>query len=104
MDPITLKALATLMQLHGAGATLVSDNKGVDELLGTVRTQLESETPPVQLAMYARSYAKTRSGGYGRSHAKSVFLKSYQQAINRRQPTGGPGGITHGGGPNTHKR
>ena len=101
MDPITLKALAALMQLHGAGATLVSDNQGVDELLRPVRTQLESKTPPVQLA---RSYTKMTGGGYPKGHLKTFFGKTYQRVINRRQPPGGPSGITHGGGPNTHKR
>ena len=104
MDPITLKALAALMQLHGAGATLVSDNKGVDELLRPVRTQLESKTPPVQLASYGRSYTKFSGGGYPKGHPKTFFDKTYQRVINRQQPPGGPSGITHGGGPNTHKR
>lgn len=100
MDPITLHALAALMQLHGAGATLVSDNKGVDNLLGAVRGQLESKNP-VQLA---RSYTKVVSGGYGKAHAKTVYGKGYVRVINRPAPQGGPGGVTHGGGHVGNKR
>jgi len=43
MDPLTLKILATLVQVHGA-ATVVSTNKGIDDLLDPVRGQLQDQT------------------------------------------------------------
>lgn len=97
MDPITLHALAALMQLHGAGATLVSDNKGVDKLLGAVRTQLESKTP-VQLASMT-IYGGTHGGSYGKSHGKTVYVRTYAKVVNGPPPHNPRGpGITHGGG------
>ncbi len=42
MDPLTLKVLATLVQVNGT-ATVVSTNKGIDDLLGPVREKLHNE-------------------------------------------------------------
>jgi hypothetical protein len=44
MDPLTLKVLATLVQMHGTSATVVSTNKGIDDLLSPVREQLQDKT------------------------------------------------------------
>jgi hypothetical protein len=43
MDPLTLKVLATLVQVHGA-TTVVSTNQGIDDLLGPVRERLQDKT------------------------------------------------------------
>jgi hypothetical protein len=55
MPPLTLKILATLAQMHGPDATIMSDNQGVDELLGNIRNQLEKigpNAPPVTLIRF----------------------------------------------------
>jgi len=40
MPPLTLAILATVLQMQGADATITSDNKGVDDLLGDIRGRL----------------------------------------------------------------
>ncbi len=74
MDPLTLKVLATLVQLHGANATVVSDNKGIDELLGPVRGELESGTPPIRFAAYNK-------GGYGKAHHEVFYHRIYNKWV-----------------------
>ncbi len=70
MDPLTLKVLATLVQVHGASATVVSTNKGIDDLLSPVREQLQDKT---QLA--------AATGGDGSifnctlPHCKDIYTK-----------------------------
>lgn len=45
IDPLTLKVLATLVQVHGTSATVVSTNKGIDDLLDPVREQIQNDGP-----------------------------------------------------------
>jgi hypothetical protein len=45
MDPLTLKVLATLVQVHGTSATVVSTNKGIDDLLDPIREQIQNDGP-----------------------------------------------------------
>jgi hypothetical protein len=59
MDPLTLKVLATLVQLHGANATLVSDNKGIDDLLNPVRGQIQNKDPSMVLARNTTAHHET---------------------------------------------
>jgi len=78
MITLTLKVLASLVQMHGSNATIVSDNQGVDALLGNVReqiqgageitdqpgkiTEFDTDTGMTQLAAinspYSKSYGK----------------------------------------------
>jgi hypothetical protein len=39
MALVTLKVMASLLQLHGPGATIQSDHQGIDALLGDMRAQ-----------------------------------------------------------------
>jgi hypothetical protein len=60
--PITsLKVLASVLQLHGPGATIQSDHPGIDALLNDLRAQNSGEVTPV----YFRRGGFVRGGGYG---------------------------------------
>lgn len=39
----TLTVLASLLQIHGPGATIQSDHQGIDALLGDIRGQISQE-------------------------------------------------------------
>jgi hypothetical protein len=59
MDPLTLKVLATLVQLHGTDAAVGSDNKGIDELLIPVRAQINgTSTGAVNAAKHHETFHK----------------------------------------------
>jgi hypothetical protein len=69
MPFLTLKILASLLQLHGPDATIQSDHQGIDALLGDMRQQgLEqgaaSEQPAVTEAYFRRG-GFVRGGAYG---------------------------------------
>jgi hypothetical protein len=60
--PITmLKVLASVLQLHGPGATIQSDHQGIDALLSNLRGQNSEGVTQV----YFRRGAFVRGGGYG---------------------------------------
>jgi hypothetical protein len=61
MPITTLKVLASVLQLHGPGATLQSDHQGVDALLSDLRGQNSEAAIPV----YFRRGGFIRGGGYG---------------------------------------
>jgi hypothetical protein len=69
MPFLTLKVMASLLQLHGPDATIQSDHPGIDALLGDRRAQAAEEgaTPsdkPVVTEAYFRRGGFVR-GGYG---------------------------------------
>ncbi len=76
----TLKVLASLLQLHGPGATIQSDHPGIDALLNELREQSSTEglssdqpavTPdqPVVNQVYFRR-------GFGRGPHAGVFRRA----------------------------
>lgn len=72
MPPLTLAVLASVVQMHGADATITSDNKGVEHLLSAVRGQLEQEGSLVPAVTLARMVAP---GGGGTPYAKRFYNK-----------------------------
>jgi hypothetical protein len=80
MPITTLKILASVLQLHGPGATLQSDHQGIDALLSDLRGQQSDEATPV----YFRRGGFIRGGGYGGGGF-------------RRAGYGGGGGFRRGG-------
>ena len=54
----TLKVLASLLQLHGPGATIQSDHQGIDALL----SDLQSSDQPVATEVYFRRGGFVRRG------------------------------------------
>jgi hypothetical protein len=59
MPITTLKVLASILQLHGPGATIQSDHQGIDALLNDLRAQGTEEPTPV----YFRRGGFIRGGG-----------------------------------------
>jgi len=60
MPITTLKVLASLLQLHGPGATIQSDHQGINALLADLRDQNSAEVTQV----YFRRGGFIRGGGY----------------------------------------
>jgi hypothetical protein len=69
MPFLTLKILASLLQLHGPDATIQSDHQGIDALLGDMRRQgLEQDAAsdePAITETYFRRGGFVRGGAYG---------------------------------------
>ena len=60
MPITTLKVLASVLQLHGPGATVQSDHQGIDAVLNDLRNQDAQATE-----VYFRRGGFIRGGGYG---------------------------------------
>ena len=60
MPITTLKVLASVLQLHGPGATIQSDHQGIDAVLNDLRNQDAQATE-----VYFRRGGFLRGGGYG---------------------------------------
>jgi hypothetical protein len=60
MPITTLKVLASIIQLHGPGATIQSDHQGIDALLTQLRDQDAAKATEVY---FRRGFV--RGGGYG---------------------------------------
>jgi hypothetical protein len=69
MPLLTLKVMASLLQLHGPGAAIESDHQGIEALLGDMRRQgLEegaaTDKPAVTEAAFRRGgFAKRANAG-----------------------------------------
>jgi hypothetical protein len=73
MAILTLKVLASLLQMHGPGATIQSDHPGIDALLDDVRGQISEDgmvqRPPEKTDVafrrgaFVRGAAPFRRGG-----------------------------------------
>jgi hypothetical protein len=74
----TLKILASVLQLHGPGATIQSDHQGIDALLSDLRGQGSAEPTEVYF----------RRAGFIRGAGAGGF---------RRAGYGGYGGFRRGG-------
>ena len=57
----TLKVLASLLQLHGPGATIQSDHQGIDALLNN----LQGSDQPAATEVYFRRGAFAKGAGAG---------------------------------------
>jgi hypothetical protein len=82
----TLKVIASLLQMHGPGATIQSDHQGIDALLNDIRGQISNEgvvapTPDVANVAFRR-------GGFVRGAGAGGF---------RRGAYGPAGGFRRGG-------
>jgi len=61
MAVTTLKVLASVLQLHGPGATIQSDHQGIDALL----SDLQNSDQPVATEVYFRRGGFVRGGRAG---------------------------------------
>ena len=72
MPVLTLKVIASLLQMHGPGATIQSDHQGIDALLGDVRRQISEEgvvkdpSDKTDLAYFRRAAAPGFRRGFRR--------------------------------------
>ena len=85
MAVTTLKVLASVLQLHGTGATIQSDHQGIDALL----SDLQNSDQPVATEVYfrrggfvrgARAGAFRRAGGYypgAGAFRRGGFIRGY---------------------------
>jgi len=85
MPITTLKVLASVLQLHGPGATIQSDHQGIDALLSDLRRQNSEELTQV----YFRRGAFVRGanaggfrragyyGGGGGAFRRGGFIRGY---------------------------
>jgi len=85
MPIISLKVIASLLQMHGPGATIQSDHPGIDALLGDIRAQISDQgvvapTPDVTQVAFGKSFGKgphfsktvrRGNGTFGRGFGKS---------------------------------
>ena len=61
MAVTTLKVLASILQMHGPGATIQSDHQGIDALL----SDLQNSDQPVATEVYFRRGGFVRGAGAG---------------------------------------
>src|SRR5262245_49501408 len=75
----TLTVLASVLQIHGPGATIQSDHQGIDALLGDIRGQISQEgvVPewPVATQVDVRRGGFVRGGaGYGGAFRRAGYV------------------------------
>ena len=87
MPFLTLKVMASLLQLHDPGATIQSDHQGIDALLGDMRRQGLEESAAADEPVVTEAYF--RRGGFVRG--------GYGGGGFRRAGYGGGGGFRRGG-------
>jgi hypothetical protein len=81
MPLATLKILASVLQLHGPGATIQSDHQGIDALLSDLRGQGSAEPTEVY---FRRGFVRApgagafRRAGYGYpGFRRGGFIRAY---------------------------
>lgn len=69
----TLTIIASLLQMHGPGATIQSDHQGIDALLGDIRGQISEEgvIPPT----FGVTEVAFRKGGFVRGAGAGAFRR-----------------------------
>ena len=69
----TVTIIASLLQMHGPGATIQSDHQGIDALLGDIRGQISEEgvVPPT----FGVTEVAFRKGGFVRGGGAAGFRK-----------------------------
>jgi hypothetical protein len=83
MPITTLKVLASVLQLHGPGATLQSDHQGIDALLNDLRGQASEAATPVYFrrgGFIRGGYGGggfRRAGYYGGGFRRGGFIRGY---------------------------
>ncbi len=79
MPPLTLTLLASVLQMHGTGATITSDNKGIEDLLAPIRSQLQKPAAP---ATFYCGWCETKR--LAATHHKSAYVSSYTKGAYTR--------------------
>jgi hypothetical protein len=88
MPPLTLKILASLLQIHGPDATLASDHKGLEALLTDVTASLVDNTgavlPTSEQRFAERPYQKVYLKDdyyYGKGNYAKYIKGKYSKAV-----------------------
>ena len=76
MPVVTLKVLASLLQLHGPGATIQSDHPGIDAILGDVREQVANEVANEGVEQPAATDVAFRRAGFVKGSGGGAFRKT----------------------------
>lgn len=83
----TLPVIASLLQIHGPGATIQSDHQGIDALLGDIRGQISQQAAapdePVATQVYFRRGGFVRGGGYGGGFRRAGYVGPAGGAFRR---------------------
>src|SRR6476660_441978 len=90
MPITTLKVLASVLQLHGPGATVQSDHQGIDAVLNDLRNQ-DAQATEVYFRrggfLRGGGAGVFRRGGYGYpGFRRSGFIRYYDKLIPRTLP------------------
>jgi hypothetical protein len=72
MPIMSLKVIASLLQMYSPGATIQSDHPGIDAILGDIRGQISDQgvvapTPDVTKVAFGKSFGRGGGGRFGRS-------------------------------------
>jgi hypothetical protein len=81
---VTLKVLASLLQLHGPGATIQSDHQGIDAILGDVRDRISGTPAATDVAFRRGAFARGGGGGGAFRRAAGVGGVGYGGGAFRR--------------------
>jgi len=80
---LTLKILASLLQLHGPGATVQSDHQGIDALLNNLRDQnadsASDRVAPTEVAFRRGGFAKGAHAGAFRRGAVAPGVGAFRR-------------------------
>ncbi len=84
---LTLKILASLLQLHGPGATIQSDHQGIDALLNNLREQdsktASDQAAPTQVYFRRGGFAKGPNAGAFRRGAAAPGAGAFRRGFAR---------------------
>jgi hypothetical protein len=83
---LTLKVLASLLQMHGPGATIQSDNQGIESLLNDIQAPMTSGETPAATEVVFRRGAFVRAPGAGgfRRGAGYAYPGGFRRGAFRR--------------------
>ena len=76
MSPMSLKVLATMLNLHGPDASLTSENQGINAVLRDVQGQIEQNAIGSQEGVEIPA-AEPVAQNYHKKYSKSWYVKYY---------------------------
>jgi hypothetical protein len=77
MPLLTMKVMASLLQLHGPGASIQSDHQGLDALLGDMQAQAQDREQGIVSDKPVATQAYFRRGGFIRAPYAGGFRRGY---------------------------
>jgi hypothetical protein len=74
MPPLTLAILASVLHMQGVDATIRSDNKGVDDLLANLRSDLQEQVDPNAPRVIEAAVAQHHKGRYVKVYTRTYLM------------------------------